>query len=104
MVKDGKVETECYCLSCKDETLHVLNYVEGYLKSGQCKSCGKEFQNKKTLLKAYLMELAERIAAKPEEVLIEIENKGIKKFLSDAPHRLSEKYKEELTRIYNLLK
>lgn len=104
MIKDGKIETECYCLSCKEETLHELNYVEGYLKSGKCKSCGKEFINKKTLLQAYLKELAGRIAAKPEDLLIEVENKGIKRFLSEVPHWISEKSKEELIKIYHLLK
>ena len=104
MIKDGKIEIDCYCLSCKEETLHELNYVEGYLKSGKCKSCGKEFNNKKTLLKAYLRELAERIAAKPEDVLIEIENKGIKRALSEITHKIREKSIKELTKLYNLFK
>lgn len=104
MRKDGKDEIECYCLNCKEETLHTFYYVEGYLKSGKCEICGKEFKNKKTLLKAYLKELAERIASKPEDVLEKIENKGVKKFLSELSHEIPEKSIKELIKLYHLLK
>lgn len=104
MIKDGKIEIDCYCLNCKEETLHILNYVEGYLKSGKCKTCGKEFKNKKTLLKTYLKDLAERIIAKQDEVLREIKSKGIKKLLKEVRHKIPEKSIKEIAKLYHLLR
>ena len=63
-----------YCLSCQQETDHVLIYLDNYLKAGRCISCGEEFNNKENLLNIYLHDMVERVLSKPLRVYQKVEH------------------------------
>ena len=62
-----------YCLNCREESEHVLIYLDHYLKAGRCTCCGEEFNNRENLLNVYLHDMFERILSKPFRVYQEVD-------------------------------
>lgn len=97
-----RVEAEKYCLDCKEETTHVLHYVDDLLKEGRCTKCGSVFHNKMKLLEVYGERLMDRVLSKPLRLAAEIKENPTETILG-LPKRAVKKPFEEMFRIVDLL-
>jgi hypothetical protein len=98
-----KVETYLYCTKCKEETEHIIIYLNKEIKSIKCKKCDKlSGIEKKELLELYTAETVENILKEPLKL-----NKGIKehgsKFLFSFSKRLLKKPYKIIKEILELL-
>ncbi len=96
------VETERFCLNCKEETIHVLHYADDLLKEGRCTKCGRVFRNRVRLLEVYGEKLMERVLTKPLRLAAEIKEKPAETILG-LPSRAIKKPFKEARRLADLL-
>ena len=96
------VETERYCLTCRDETLHVLHYADGFLKEGRCTRCDSVFNNKLKLIEVYGENLMKRVLSKPLRLAEEFKESPAGTLLG-LPGRALRKPFKEASRIAELL-
>lgn len=64
-----------YCLTCQEETMHELLYLGDYLKAGKCCNCHSTFENRRLLLRIYMLDLLDRIVSKPYRIYTEVRGK-----------------------------
>ena len=96
------VEMERYCLTCREETLHVLHYADGLLKEGRCTRCDSVFNNKRKLIEVYGENLMKRVLTKPLRLAEELQEHP-KETLLGLPGRAIRKPFKEVARLAELL-
>ena len=83
-----KVNTDLFCETCNEETVHVITYAGQKIIKIYCTNCHKEFHaSKEAALAAYTDEVMHRIRTKPERVKEEIKSAPVKSVIS-MPGRL----------------
>lgn len=99
-----KMEAELYCLHCKKDTPHLINYAGNILKSVKCMTCGNEIEIKRDkLLENYAVDFIERILTKPYRMTKELEG-DLKKFIVSLPIRIITKPYRIAKEVENIIK
>ena len=96
------VEMKRYCLTCRNETLHVLHYTDELLKEGRCTICNSVFNNKRKLIEIYGENLMKRVLSKPLRLAEEL-HEHPKETLLGLPGRAIRKPFKEVSRLAELL-
>ena len=96
------VEMERYCLTCREETVHVLHYADGLLKEGRCTKCDEVFSNKVKLIEVYGENLMKRVLSKPLRLAEELKEDPTGTLMG-LPGRAIRKPFREASRIAELL-
>jgi len=96
------VEMERYCLTCREETVHVLHYADGLLKEGRCTRCNEVFSNKMKLVEVYGENLMKRVLSKPLRLAEELKEDPAGTLMG-FPGRALRKPFKEASRIAELL-
>jgi hypothetical protein len=96
------IEMERYCLTCKEETVHVLHYADGLLKEGRCTRCDEVFSNKMKLIEVYGEKLMKRVLSKPLRLAEELKEDPAGTLMG-LPGRALRKPFKEASRIAELL-
>ncbi|MDF2548411.1 MAG: hypothetical protein K0R93_3309 [Anaerosolibacter sp.] len=102
-----KMQAELFCVSCNQETLHDVIYLEESIERISCIECETTLEiDEKLVLSAYTASLFKRINTKPERMNKEIK-KDLSKFLCSMPMRVVTKpYRmvKEFKNIKNMMK
>ncbi|RAS80774.1 bh protein [Priestia endophytica] len=85
-MKESKMEANLYCIQCRDETPHVIFYINNRIKNVECEECHRIQGIKIDIMKEFYKEIYERISTKPARITQEYKQ-DLNKFLLKLPAR-----------------
>jgi len=85
-LKESKMDASLFCIQCRDETLHVISYINNKIKSVECEECHRIHRIKIDIVKEFYKEVYERISTKPSRITHEY-RQNLNKFLLRLPAR-----------------
>jgi hypothetical protein len=89
-MKSSEMEANLYCTHCKDETPHVIMYINGKIKGVECEECQRSVGVRVDVMKEFYKEVYERISTKPSRITHEYKE-DLSRFLSSLPTRVISK-------------
>ncbi|UYZ12251.1 hypothetical protein A6764_15670 [Brevibacillus sp. WF146] len=89
-MRKKKMEAALYCLSCMNETVHEVTYIDDILYEVRCETCGKTDARTSGIEKELYLNYLHRIMSKPKRVKEEVEG-SIPHFLKSLPYRVLSK-------------
>jgi hypothetical protein len=84
------MESDLYCITCSDETPHIITYVNGNLESVKCEECGRIMKIQRDIMKEFYKEVYDRISTKPARITTEYKE-DLSRFLYKLPIRVISK-------------
>ncbi|MFD2214743.1 bh protein [Metabacillus endolithicus] len=106
-MKVSEMHAKLYCLSCNDDTSHVITYVNSKINGIQCEECHRTQALKMNLVKEFQKEVYERISTKPVRITQEYKE-DLSKLLASLPIRILSKpyrlmrYLNETRKVFKL--
>lgn len=89
-MKMHEMEAKLFCIQCNEETEHIILYINNEITSVKCEDCQREVGIKVDIMKEFYKELYEHISTKPTR-LSEEYKQDLSKFLSRLPIRIISK-------------
>ena len=89
-MKESKVESYLFCSPCKEETPHIIIYINNEIYSVECTNCHRKQEIKIDLKKKFYKELYYRISSKPSRITKEYKE-DLNRFIGSMPKRVVSK-------------
>jgi len=84
------MEATLYCLTCLNDTVHEVTYVDNILYEVRCEECNKKHSRVSDIQKELYLNYLERILSKPKRVKQEARG-NLPHFLFSLPYRVMSK-------------
>lgn len=91
-----RMNTELYCIHCKEEVEHSITYINSKIKSVKCLECHHKMEINIDVNREFYKEIYKRISSKPERITKEY-REDLSHFLFSLPVRV-------VTKPYRILK
>ena len=103
-MKDEKEKITLFCVNCRKDTSHTVNYIGSYLKSIQCNKCGKKVEiDRRHLRTVFAEDFINRILTKPHRVTEDMK-RAFSTIVPFFPKRLIKEPLKVVREIYEILK
>lgn len=89
-VKSSEMESDLYCITCNEETPHIITYINGNLESVKCEECERVMKIQRNIMKEFYKEVYDRISTKPSRITTEYKE-DLSRFLYRLPIRVISK-------------
>lgn len=89
-MKRTEMEASLFCIHCNDETPHLIVYINNEITSIQCEDCNQITGIKVDVMKEFYKEIYKRISTKPSRITEEYKQ-DLSKFLHRLPFRVISK-------------
>ncbi|WP_394237736.1 bh protein [Niallia oryzisoli] len=89
-MKESKVESYLHCTKCKEETPHIIIYINNEIKSVECETCQQKQEIELNIIKEFYKELYNRISTKPSRITQEYKQ-DLNHFILSIPKRVIRK-------------
>ncbi|RAS86396.1 bh protein [Priestia endophytica] len=89
-MKSSKMEANLYCITCDEETPHLITYINHKIESVQCEDCKRGMKIRVDIMKEFYKEVYSRISTKPSRITKEYKE-DLSGFLYKVPIRMISK-------------
>ncbi|MGM0878616.1 MAG: bh protein [Bacillota bacterium] len=89
-MKSSEMRSNLYCISCNDETPHIITYINNEIESIECEDCQRGMVIKRDIMKEFYKEVYERVSSKPSRITTEYKE-NLSGFLYKLPVRVVSK-------------
>ncbi|WP_461673329.1 bh protein [Priestia megaterium] len=89
-MKSSEMESDLYCITCNEETPHIITYVNSKLESVKCEECERIMKIQRNIMKEFYKEVYDRISTKPARITKEYRD-DLSRFLYKLPIRVISK-------------
>ena len=89
-MKSSEMESDLYCITCNEETPHIISYVNSKLESVKCEECERTMKIQRNIMKEFYKEVYDRISTKPSRITTEYKE-NLSGFLYKIPVRVISK-------------
>lgn len=89
-MKESKVESFLHCTHCKEETPHIILYINNQIKSVTCEVCERKQEIELDIMKEFYKEFYNRVSSKPSRITQEYKQ-DLNHFLLSIPKRVLSK-------------
>jgi DNA-binding protein len=89
-MEETQVQTDLFCIHCRDDVLHIITYLNNHISKIECKSCGKQINSNIDISHELYEELVERVLSKPSRMKEEFHAHMVE-FILSLPGRLTSK-------------
>ncbi|MCY9002482.1 bh protein [Peribacillus frigoritolerans] len=89
-MKSSEMEANLFCISCNDETPHLILYINNKIESVECEDCQRGMVLNRDIMKEFYNEVYERISSKPSRITTEYKE-DLSGFLYKLPIRIVSK-------------
>ncbi|MFZ4450364.1 bh protein [Salibacterium aidingense] len=89
-LKTHEMEADLYCIQCKEEVPHVIQYINDEISNITCRECSRAIEIDVDIMNEFYGEIYKRIATKPSRITKEY-REDLSHFFFSLPIRIISK-------------